>query len=256
MPEAQETLSNYLTPSIREIVCEELKSANGKLYGKPRIYNNLLSSQPLCFNLFGELTLDLDLATRALTGMSEGRINRVRAIEFEFSPGRGDSSYTGDSSAFDVYVSYETRSGGRGFAGIEVKYHENLDLGKEKENYEKHGERYDKIAEDMGCFNEAKLRRLQGSKLQQIWRDHLLMGAHRDVDGFEDAFFVLLHPAENSWFSEGVQDYRECLSDESSFQSWTLEHLVEHLKAHSSAEWITAFHRRYLDFSRLDDVLG
>ena len=256
MPEARDTLSNYLTPNIREVVRRELDNPGEKLYRSPRIYNNLLSSQPLSFNLFGELTCDLDLATRALADMSEGRVTGVRAIDFEFSPGRGDRRYTGDKSAFDVYVRYDTRSGGKGFAGIEVKYNESLEVEKEREHYKNHGGRYDEIAQDMECFHESKLSRLRGRRLQQIWREHLLTGAHKYEDKFEDAFFVLLHPAENSWFSEGVQDYRECLSDESSFQSWTLEHLVERLKAHSSAEWITDFHHRYLDFSRLDDVLG
>ena len=198
MPAAKDNLENYLTQNIRKVVSEELDDPGDKLYGAPRIYENLLSSQPLCFNLFGELTLDLDLATRALADMSEGRIARVRAIDFEFSPGRKDSRYTGDRSAFDVYVQYETRSGGKGFAGIEVKYHESLNIGDEKKHYEDHGERYDEIAEAMECFHEAKLGELRGSRLQQIWRDHLLMGVHKDVDGFEDAFFVLLHPEANS----------------------------------------------------------
>ena len=263
MPAAKEALSNYLTPNIRKVVLGELDNPGDKLYGAPRIYDNLLSSQPLCFNLFGELTFDLDLVTRALADMSEGRIARVRAIDFEFSPGRKDSRYTGDRSAFDVYVQYETRSGGNGFAGIEVKYHESLNIGDEKKHYEDHGERYDEIAEAMGCFREAELNRLRGSRLQQIWRDHLLMGIHRiedgvekDKDGFEDAFFVLLHPEANSYCSEAVQEYRQCLSDDSSFRTWTLEDLLERLMAHSSAGWIRNFHRRYLDLSRLDEMLA
>ena len=241
MPAAKKALSNFLTPSIRKIM-------HSKDYDDKRILANLLCSQPLCFNLFGELTLDLDLATRALADMSEGRIAQVSAIDFEFSPGRGDSRYLGDSTAFDVYVQYETRSGGKGFAGIEVKYHE-------KWKYDKvHGERYDEVAGVMGCFRDAELDRLRGSQLTQIWRDHLLMGAHKEADGFEDAFFVILGPKDNSYLSEAVQKYRQCLSDDGSFQSWTLEDLVERLKAHSSAGWILDFHHRYLDFSRLDDI--
>ena len=241
MPAAKKALSNYLTPSIRKIV-------RSKDYDDERIFANLLSSQPLCFNLFGELTRDLDLATRALADMSEGRIARVRAIRFEFSPGRRDSCYLGDGTAFDVYVQYETPSGGKGFAGIEVKYHEKLEYDKV------HGERYDEVAGVMGCFRDAELDRLRGSKLTQIWRDHLLMGVHKEKDGFEDAFFTILGPKDNSYLSEAVQEYRQCLSDDGSFQSWTLEDLVERLKAHSSAGWILDFHYRYLDFSRLDDI--
>ena len=115
MPGAQETLANYLTPTIREVVRREVQDpvrAKGKLFGRPRIYNNLLSSQPLCFNLFGELTENLPLATSTLSELTAGRVHHVQAIDFEFSPGRGEARYTGDRSAFDVYIRYETPTGG------------------------------------------------------------------------------------------------------------------------------------------------
>ena len=63
-------LANYLTQTIRDLVKNELKTNSERpaamrgFYARPRIFNNLLSSQPLCFNLFGELMFDLDLATR------------------------------------------------------------------------------------------------------------------------------------------------------------------------------------------------
>jgi len=249
MPEAQETLANYLTPTIREVVRKEVEDpirAQGKLYGRPRIYDNLLSSQPLCFNLFGELTFDLDLATRALGDMTAGRIGRIVAIDFEYSPGRGDERYTGDRSAFDVYVRYETASGGRGFVGIEVKYHEGLD-----DPVADHRPRYDQVGAEMKCFYVEQLPRLRERPLQQVWRDHLLVGAHQLVDGFDDAFFAFLYPEGNTACSNAVEQYGQCLSDSSSFQGWTLERLVACLKTHSSAQWIQDFHHRYLDFSQL-----
>ena len=67
MPRAEQQLENYLTDTIRDVVRREVldpERSAGKLYGRPRIFNDLLSSQPLCFNLFGELQQDLDLATR------------------------------------------------------------------------------------------------------------------------------------------------------------------------------------------------
>ncbi|QDG52136.1 hypothetical protein FIV42_15710 [Persicimonas caeni] len=42
---------------------------------QPRIFNNLLSSQPLCFNLFGELQQNLELATEVFRTLAEGRMN-------------------------------------------------------------------------------------------------------------------------------------------------------------------------------------
>ncbi len=129
MPWAKETLANYITPTIRDVVRAEVEDADrskGKLYGKPRIYNDLLSSQPLCFNLFGELTRDLASASKLVAEMTQGRFTGVTAIDFEWSPGRSDDKYTGDRSAFDVFISCMSSAGGRAFIGIEVKYHESL----------------------------------------------------------------------------------------------------------------------------------
>ena len=196
MPEAKTHLSNYLTTAIQKVVREELEDpirAKGKLFGKPRIYNNLLSSQPLCFNLFGELTLNLDLATKAIQSISSANIERVTAIDFEYSPGRGDARYTSDRSAFDVYVQYETKRGGSGFLGIEVKYHEGLN-----DPVAEHRPRYDDVASEMACFNSESIDRLKTKPLQQIWRDHLLAGAHRSVDGFDEGIFVFLYPQGNT----------------------------------------------------------
>ena len=259
MPQAKETLDNYLTPTICEVVKREVDGpqSQDKLYKKPRIYNHLLSSQPLCFNLFGELVEDLDLASQVLGDMRKGRGTQVTAIEFEWSPGRGDPRYTGDKSAFDVYVTYRNATGQRGFLGIEVKYHENLKKKEDKNPYHTHGTRYDEVAAEMGCFHEEHLNTLrQASRqkpdgLQQMWRDHLLMGAHLKESGFVDACFVLLYPAVNTTCEATVVAYQQCLSDGRTFEAWTLETFVSSLRKYTDAEWVRLFYDRYLDFSRL-----
>ena len=69
MPWAKETLANYISDVTKDVVCTEVSTpkANGKLFSKPRIFNDLLSSQPLCFNLFAELQKDLSLASKVFT---------------------------------------------------------------------------------------------------------------------------------------------------------------------------------------------
>ena len=249
MPEAAVTLANYLTENIRAVVRREVEDpsrSRGKLYGKPRIYDNLLSSQPLCFNLFAELSIDLALASGVFQDLTNGRVREVLAIDFEHSPGRGDPRYTGDRSAFDVYVSFLNARNQPGFIGIEVKYHENL-----QDEVSAHRARYDQIAAEMGCFHEDKLATLKRKPLQQIWRDHLLVGAHQFVDAYADALFVFLYPEENTACAQAVQAYECCLNDNNTFEGWTLERVVSRLSAHSEAEWIQAFRSRYLDFAAL-----
>jgi hypothetical protein len=60
---------------------------------------------------------------------------------FEHSPSRSDSKYSADRSAFDVFLECKTVSAGRGFLGVEVKYHENM-LGKAAEHRGRAGERH------------------------------------------------------------------------------------------------------------------
>ena len=255
MPEAKQTLDNYLTETIRSVVRREVEGPKrrGKVYKRPRIYNHLLSSQPLCFNLFGELAEDRALASLVLGDMSKGRVSRVTTIEFEWSPGRGDPRYTGDKSAFDVYVTYETAMGQCGFLAIEAKYHENLEK-KDKNSYRP---RYDEVAAEMGCFHEEHLDTLRQvgrrrvNALQQLWRDHLLMGAYRRVNNLDDACSVLLYPEVNTTCAAVAAAYRQCLSDPHTFEAWTLEAFVSCLRRHTDAEWVRLFYDRYLDLGRL-----
>ncbi len=190
MPWAKETLNNYLSDTIKEVVIREVihNSNSGKLYGKPRIFNNLLSSQPLCFNLFAELQQDLNLATKVFKQLCPHRVSEVIGIEFEHSPGRKDIAYTGDRSAFDVYVEFLNNSNEKGFIGIEVKYHENL-----KNKPAEIKDRYFEIASTMGCFKNKCLDILQISPLEQIWRDHLLAGSllYSPKDDFKRWFFCI-----------------------------------------------------------------
>ncbi len=250
MPWAQETLANYLTDTVRSVVRREVldpELSKHKLYGKPRIFNDLLSSQPLSFNLFGELQQDLDLATRVMRRLAPDRVDRVVAIEFEHSPGRGDDRYTGDRSAFDVYVRYTTPGGGDGFIGIEVKYHEDL-MGTPGERRP----RYDEIAELMGCFNQDRLADIWRSPVDQIWRDHLLAGAHLDADDFGDGFFAFLYPEGNCRCANAVDAYQTHLSSERSFVPWTIEQVADVISQETTDAWVAEFIDRYLDFGKID----
>ena len=254
MPWAEETLNNYLNDLIRDVIRAEVldkEKSKGKLFGKPRIFNNLLSSQPLCFNLFGELQQDLFLATKVINELVPGGVKEVTAIEFEYSPGRGDERYTGDRSAFDVYVLYTTVKDGKGFLGIEVKYHEDL-----RGDDAPLRERYDEIAKIMGCFDLDDLDDVKLGPCQQIWRDHLLAWIHKDVDGFDEGTFVFLCPKDNQGCAYPMEYYGNKLTNTESILSWTLEDVVDVIKKHTSEEWIDVFWDRYLNFNKIDSLLA
>jgi hypothetical protein len=253
MPWAEDSLANFLTDRIREVVRREVcdsKASRGKLFAKPRIFNDLLSSQPLCFNLFAELSFDLGLASHLVRGFTGERFREVRSISFEHSFGRGDCLYLCDRSAFDVFLECTTSTGGRGFVGIEVKYHENFHVPPGK-----HRKRYDEVAKEMACFGPGTQAALTAAPLQQILRDHLLAGITRKVECYQDYLFVMLHPKDNEHCRNAVAAYRACLADDRSFAVWTLEDVATCLQVPLRRDWVDLFIDRYLAFEKIDKRL-
>jgi len=251
---AKEGLSNFLTDNIRRAVreCVAAKQAgSGQLIDEDRLYANLLSSQPLCFNMFGELQADLDLATGVCAELWPGRVDEVTAVRFEHSPGRGDVAYTADRSAFDVFIEHTLPSGGSGFISIEVKYHENLKVGAAEFR-----PRYEEVARDMGCFGEQHLPSLRRPPLEQIWRDHLLAGAMLASGVWKSGLYVFLHPDGNVHCARAAATYAECLTSRESFDTLTLERFVEVVQHHVRDGWATDLRERYLGWEQIDALLS
>ena len=249
MPWARRSLANYLTPTIGRIVAFEYanRRKERKLYAYPRLFDDLLSSQPLCFNLFGELKANLPLAAKVIGGLTKSGVAKVTRLEFEHSPGRGDARFSGDHSAFDVYVEFLRADGGREFLGIEVKYHEDL-----SNPPAPHRPRYDEVATMMGCFREEKREALRGKPLQQLWRDHLLAGSLAATERFQAGLFAVIYPQANQPCATAVTAYRECLAEDSTFAAWTLEDVIRTIASHTREPWVEAFDSRYLRFSKLE----
>ena len=252
---AKAELANFLTANIRRAVreCVEAKAGgSGQLVDEDRLYANLLSSQPLCFNLFGELQADLALASHVCSGLWPERVKAVTAVRFEHSPGRGDLAFTGDRSAFDVFIEHTLPHGdGRGFIGIEVKYHENLKVAAAEQR-----PRYDEVARAMGCFVEEKLPALRVPPLEQIWRDHLLAGSMLATRDWSAGLYVFLYPEGNTHCARAVAAYRDCLTTSDTFETLTLEQVIGALAQHTNATWVSELRDRYLAWDKIDALLG
>lgn len=242
---AETTKSNYLTDRIKNLVQYEVYKSkiNAKLISEPRIWDNLLSSQPLCFNLFGELHFDLQLATRFFKKIFPKKVKEIIRVEFEYSPARGNKSYTDDRSAFDVFAEYYNHEGEKGFIGIEVKYAENLN-----DKPSTHKERYDEIAEESALFKTESLETLKSKPLQQIWRDHLLSIAMRK--DYKEGLFVFLFPLKNEECATAVNSYigqlKNSDEDANGFYPRHLEMFIETLAEIHKTEWTNELKVRYL----------
>ncbi|WP_181778839.1 PGN_0703 family putative restriction endonuclease [Pseudonocardia pini] len=246
------TLSNYLTPSARNQVqrAVEMSAESGAPLSRPRLWVDLLSSQPLCFNLFGPLAEDLDLATKTLQMMWPD-IRTVREIRFEWSPGRGSMRYTGNRSAFDVFVDCDGDRG-RSFLGIEVKYHEDLSGSPAKDA----DGRYPKLAAEHGVFHQDSLPALMRLPLQQIWLDHLLALQTLAKDDWGSGRFVLLSPMGNTACTSAAAHYRRCLTDDTTFDARTLDDLVQAARLAAPRSWPDTVHARYMDPALVDSVVA
>lgn len=236
-------MANYLTANVRAVVRHALRTRQaGALFAEPRLWTDLLSSQPLCFNLVGELTTDLDLAMRVFRSLFGDRVEAVDAIRFEWSPGRDDPRYTANRSAFDILVDYRGPRG-RGFLAFEVKYHEDL-----KGTPATPRAKYCDIARQQGIFSESDFGRLERLPLQQLWLDHLLALQMLSADRYhwQDGLFVVLHPGRNRHCAEAVADYRGLLLSTETFDAITLETFVEALARETDRPWVADLRDRYV----------
>src|SRR3954462_12203616 len=70
-PAAGRSGANFLSPAVAALTRREVAYREvGALIREERLWTNLLSSEPLTFNLFGPLRLDLTLASRVLRLLS------------------------------------------------------------------------------------------------------------------------------------------------------------------------------------------
>ena len=253
MPFAEESLVNYLTEAIREVVYVEVQGHPqdaGQLYSRPRIFNDLLSSQPLCFNLFGELRSDLRLATGVFADLSSQRVAEASVLRFEYSPGRRNPRYTDCRTASDAFVGYKTASGGKGGIGIEVKYHESME-----EPPARHRERYDEITAVAGIFREDCLNELRQAPLQQIWRDHMLVLSMIQAGDIDEGIFAFVYPQDNPRCAAAIARYLGCLTRTDTIAVWTIEEVVAAIRKNGGALLADLFSDRYLAFAKIDQLL-
>ena len=226
---ARQTKANFLGTAARQAVADRLaKPQPHQTLNDDRLYCDLLSSMPMCFNLFGELKADLDLANRAVHAWWPDVPGMVSEVRFEWSPGRRiRGEYLENRSAFDVAFLLDLGNGDRGVLGVETKYHE--DCKAEKSPSEERFGRYSYVTAKSKIMSTEAMKNILGTKLQQIWLDHLLAESMMLCEPKEWAWagFALVHPAGNPSYARAMQDYRKILKEPDSVRVSTIESLLE-----------------------------
>jgi len=247
--------ANFLTPEIatltrREVIYREV----GAFIDEERLWTNLLSSQPLCFNLFGALKLDKEKANLFFRSLFPDYVQEVQGIYFEHSPGRGDPAFTQDGSAFDVFVPCVTPTGDCAFIAIEMKYSETM-----SETPAALRPRYDELSASLPVFRDPAAQELRQAPLQRLWREHMLSRAMVKSGTYSQGLFVVIHPEQNTNCGAATRAYKRQLASadpaETGFQSVTLEDCLSALAAIGADETASALRHRYLDFGQLEAAI-
>jgi PD-(D/E)XK nuclease superfamily len=238
---------NFLTPAIFEVARHRLQQRHGAV--EPyRLLCNMLSSQPMCFNLFGPLVDDLTLATMLLQRLLPGRVERVLRVEIEFAP-QPASEYLADRTAFDAFIEYCRPDGKLGCLGVETKLSEPFSPG-----------RYDILAycrwmqgPESPFLPEADAR-VASVRHNQLWRDHLLALAMRDHPSskYSESSLLLVRHPRDSTCAKITADYQRLLrGDGNTFIDLPLDELVslwmQAPLTTAQESWMSGFQRRYLD---------
>ena len=227
-----------------------------------RLFNNLLSSQPMAFNLFCPLRQMLEespeTATKTIKVAFPGYpIHRVTGVDLEFIP-ENYMELTGEKSAMDAIIRFEDRFSKKGFIAIETKYSENLGT-----NVASKREKAIEATKRLKCFKPDVQEQIteNGKGLTQIYRNFLmsemygLYGEEEELQSYSIILSPTKHPSTDKELKTLHNELRE--EYQHKIKSITLEDFVEKIisvcpKAYKSI--FERFYDRYLNFDKLNNI--
>lgn len=211
---------------------------------------NMLSSQPMCFNLLGPLATNPQLATtfvRCLPGAPKDL--HVTGIFFEWAP--DPATHLDDRTAHDALVIYRRPGGKRGFIAVETKLTEPFSTKRCK--FKAAYRRW--ITLDGSWWRPGLEVHFSEKAYNQLWRNQLLAFAmlHQDGPEYDEGFNAVVYPAGDASCADALTAYREHLTHpaQTSLVAWPLHEVVDRWLASRPParylKWLRAFRLRYLD---------
>ena len=209
---------NFLSDNIQravDVTIQERKLMGAGIIEEERLFNNLLSSQPLCFNFFGELKIDTDFALQVLRCFYP-ELTRVHRVTFEFAP---EERFTNDNSAFDVAFEV-ARKNESGLIGFECKYTDTFS----QKAYDKH--EYRDVYRHSKNFIQKYESYISG-RFNQLFRNQLIAEAllqHRKYDFIYTGLFC--HPDDKHAIETG-HEFQKMLKNSTLFKVITYQQYIE-----------------------------
>lgn len=239
---AERRYLNFLDPKIADYAerrAVEVQRDGGSL--EPvRLFHNMLSSMPLCFNVFGMIRETPDAQLEFVQRLFDPSAVAVEMIECEWTPGAS----LGDRTAFDAAITTRHTDGSTHLIGIETKYTESFS----PTEYE--SDQYTQVHEASGWFRDGTARDLTGKATNQLWRNCLLAAAAELAGEYTTAAVVVVSLADDPGADAAIAGVTAAMTDASRCRSVPLERIVETAKQSAPLEaWASELERRYLDLS-------
>jgi len=240
---------NFLTPEIADVARARVAEGVGAV--EPfRLFHNMLSSQPMCFNLFGPLVRDTALAGRLLPALIPEPVAEVTRVVLEYGP-EPAADYLGDRTAFDAFIEYRTPDRRLHALGIETKLTESFSA----KVYDREEYRRWMHVPNRPWLPDADAR-VEAVEHNQLWRDHLLAVAvrHRSGSPYTTSRLLVVHHPEDGRCVQVYAGYRALLCDgDNTLSIIALDQLVDAwsrvVEQPARTAWLESFRTRYLDLA-------
>jgi hypothetical protein len=255
--DAAEAGLNFLTPQTHFLALREmLLREDGAAIDEDRLVANSLSSQPLVFNAFGPLALDVKLAAGVFCELLPDFVHSVEKVVFEHSPGRRDDRFLADRSAFDVAMHVTTPEGEPGIVYVEVKYTEDLTSSPARWR-----DRYDTALKEVRLYKDPNSPILRSTPVEQLAREHMLSQLAVDNGVTPRAMFIAIGPRLNRRVNAAFRVYANELlpvddADPSrvTFRHFTLEAFIDAIDVAGDQSTADRLWQRYCNFQRIYDA--
>jgi hypothetical protein len=244
LPYGRETGANFLTAGALDAArSRSARTEARQSFDHQRLWADLLSSLAMAFNLFGDMSVDLDLAGATMHALCPDAPGTVRAVRFAHSPGWLDPTYLNNLRAFDVAFELDLHDGTRGIVAMDTKYHEPV---KRETPRPDNLDRYQEVSERSAVFAPGGIDARNPSDLAEMWLEHLLMLSmlQHPSGRWTWGRYVIVHPVANTSVGDACTRYRNLLADDASFGVVTVEEVLD--AAALAAPLLAKLRRRYI----------
>ena len=234
---------NFLAPSAYHHALERAKAVreSGGTLEEDRLYRNMLSSMPLCFNIFGSIGTHPAFVKLIRTLLDPDALV-VDEVQCEWAP-QPPAAYLNDRSAFDAFVTYQIVGGAPAFIGVETKYTEPFS----PKAYSR--PEYDAVTGQSNWFKAGAADVLGKGPTNQLWRT-VMLAAAMELKGRGRGRVLLLSCEDDSKAAECAAAVADELTEPDRLTHATYERLVESAVESQDpdlAAWADRFALRYLD---------